>query len=531
MAKITGQTGLVLASTSGLTDGNVFIDTSAFTIKVGVQGSLSTDGVSLQALYSFIMTQWKDSSFEMFKFPIESLTDAQFEVKNGWDWADDATRYLIRDGGWNLLSSDNSTIYEVWMNIQTLGSFDAGTDQAYFIHTADGTPTNFQLTGEVNQAVKIYGDASHGSFDYRSTASSNFVVYLRIQGKTYASYNLNVEQAKTELKNISYSLPLSNGTDLDIEASDAYIGFTALESTGVDFTAATKTIATTDITFPTLAAGDRIVISGSTLNDGTYTIVTNADANTVTVAEALVDDADETAVTISSIHQSMTITWGAVAVDFGSGDRDFGIQIDANQGTLQEIYEFVQYQLRNSGDIDDGAGSEVGQISDEMLEFVGPTLKTKLTSDGGVYITDFQVSDTNDLVFVDDLGVERTYPYVAAGTINFNDNLQADGANAKYWMYFADAGGNLYNTSSAIIVKDNDNTDIAGVIGGAASVAFTFDYDGNVQGGRTAAQDAAVVLIAIGTSNAQYVSATGTIGRSTLNSFTLTAAKERNYVA
>lgn len=459
MAKITGQTGLVLASTSGNlgVDGNVWIDTTAFTIGLAEFGDLSSDGVSLQALYSFIMTQWKDAGFEAYKFPIESLTDAQFEVRNGWDWADDTTRYLIRDGGWNLLDPTNSTIYEVWMNIQTLGSFDSPTDQAYYIHTADGTPTDFQLPGEVNQAVQIYGDASHGDFDYRSSGASNFIVYLRIQGKTYASYNLNVEQAKASLKNIAYSLPLSNGVDLDIEATDNDI--------------------------ETLAP-----------------------------------------------YTGMSITWGATQQTI-EGTNDFSITIDANNGTLQQVYEFVQWSLRQSSDIDDGAGEAIGLISDEMLQFVGPTLKTKLTSDGGVYITNFNVADTNDLVFVDDLGEERTYPYVAAGTINFNDNLQADGANASFWMYFADAGGNLYNTANAIIVDDNSGVDIAGAINGQAQISFDFDYDGNVQGGRTAGTDASVILVAIGTNNAQYVSASGTITRSTLNSFTLTAAKERNYVA
>jgi hypothetical protein len=113
MAKITGQTGLALATTSALADGNIFIDTTGFLIHVGQQGSLDEGGVSLQALYSFLMTQWATGDYEMFKFPIESITPGEFELKNGWDFADDTSRYLIRDGGWNLLSADNSTIFEV----------------------------------------------------------------------------------------------------------------------------------------------------------------------------------------------------------------------------------------------------------------------------------------------------------------------------------------------------------------------------------------------------------------------------------
>ena len=58
---------------------------------------------------------------------------------------------------------------------------------------------------------------------------------------------------------------------------------------------------------------------------------------------------------------------------------------------------------------------------------------------------------------------------------------------------------------------------------------MTFDYDGNVQGGRTAGTDAAITAVAIGLSTGQYVSATGTIARSTANSISLVAALERNY--
>jgi hypothetical protein len=536
MPKITSQTGLTLATTSALADGNVFIDTTGFLIHVGQHVALDEGGVSLQALYSFLMKQWATMDYEKFKFPIESITPGEFELKNGWDFADDTTRYLIRDGGWNLLSADNLTVYEVWMNIQTLGNFNAATDQAYYMHSAVGTPVNFQLDGVVNQAVQIYGDGVSGraNIDYRTTAASEFSVFLREQGKTYASYNLNIEQAKTSLKNNVYALPLSNAIDLDIEASDASI---ILNTTSADFSVASNVI--TDVggtPFAGLIVGDTIVL-GSTAggtNDGIYTIKVATSSTVVEVNETMTNETSTAGVTITgkTAYLAMKITWGANTNDFGSGAENFGILIDANSGTLQEIYEFVQYKLRQPTDIDDGVGTETGQVSDAMLGFVGPTLKTKLTADGGVYIENFLTADTNDLVFVDDTGVEKTYPYVAAGVINFNDNLQADGASAKYWMYFASAGTFIYNTSTAAIVNDNDSMPIAGdLTGNLASVSFSFDYEGNVQGGRTPNVNAPIILIAIGTNNAQYVSASDSLTRSTLMSFTLTAAKERNYVA
>ena len=532
MAKIISPSDLVLSTTKAQLgiDGNVWIDTPTFKVDLGLFGSLSTDGVSLQALYSFIKEQWKTNALlPMFKFPIDAITGEQFEFVNGWDFEDNNARYLIRDGGWALKSILN-VVQEEWMNVTTLGAFDAGTDQAYYIHTADGTPTNFVLAGEVNQAVQIYGDGSHGAFDYRLTASSEFVVFLREQGKTYATYNLNIDQAKTSLTYRLYAMPLSNGTDLNITASDASM---ILDETSSDFSVATNVITAVGADFTGLAVGDSIVL-GSTAggtNDGTYTIKVWTSSTVIEVNEAMTNETSTASVTIKAklVYALMDITWGAIQIDFGSGNRDFGILIDGNSGTAEEIYEYNQYQLRLGTDIDEGAGTEIGRISDSQLEFVGSTLKTKLTADGGVYIENFLPADTNRIVFVDDLGVERTYPFVAAGTIGFNPNL-VDATDGTFWMFFTDANGNAFNTAAAIIVDDDGGTDINGSITGA-SVAFTFDYDGNVQGGRTPVTDADVTLVAIATDTAQYVLATGTIGRSTLNVFTMTAALERNYVA
>jgi len=255
-----------------------------------------------------------------------------------------------------------------------------------------------------------------------------------------------------------------------------------------------------------------------------------------------------------------------------------------------------------------------------LLSFVGDNLIAGSTTPSnpngggsGVIIQGFSSNDTNRISFYDNLAVVRTYPFVAAGTINFNSNLEFDG-DAKYWMYFqyterftntgfaissvsgqtatltssvtdmvaeladgdyirlggftdennngiwqltaAPAGTgpwtvavtrvddkppsnesagnsvsldkNPINSPDAIIVKDNSGTDITGVIS-SGSTTFDFDYDGNVQGGRTATTDAAVLIRAIGLSTAQFVETSGTISRATGQLFTLVASLERNY--
>lgn len=235
------------------------------------------------------------------------------------------------------------------------------------------------------------------------------------------------------------------------------------------------------------------------------------------------NNAPYTGMTIRLYPSAQTRTIGGVSYNFG-------VIIDGNQGTAEQIYEFVQYQLRQTTDIDIDAGqANIGNLQDEMLEFVGDTLKTKLINNGdggggGVFIDDSQSNDINRLVFVDSTGTERTFPFVAAGSLIFNTNASND-SDLVYRMFFTSGFG----TGSAILVEDDNGVDISGTLGGASSVSFTFDYDNNTQGGRTAGTDADVTVVAIGLDTAQYVSATATITRATGQNISLVAPLERNY--
>jgi hypothetical protein len=96
-------------------------------------------------------------------------------------------------------------------------------------------------------------------------------------------------------------------------------------------------------------------------------------------------------------------------------------------------------------------------------------------------------------------------------------------------MFFTTNPGGDFGTSSAILVDNNSGTDISGNVSGSATVSWDFDYDNNVQGGRTAATDAAVTVVAIGLNTGQYVSTTHTITRSTGQTISLVSPLERNY--
>jgi hypothetical protein len=474
MAKIVDPDNLnqgveVIFVPSGRTIEVIPFETNASS-NISASGTSATNGVTFQCLYSFCKEEWRtDNELIKYPFPLVSITEESFELVNNWDFVTGTTRELIRDGGWSLKDSGGTSVEE-YMNVTSLGTFDDSTsDLAYYLQLSgtSGNPTNMVFSGEVNQAVKIYGNTDYGNIDYRDI----FKIYLREQGKTYGFYDLLTEQNLSTVTFKKYALPLSNGTDLKISVAD----------TGID-------------------------------------------ANTDGVAD--VDPYSGMSITYYGTPQSRNI---------GGTNYNFSIIIDGNNATKEEIYEFVQWSLRQNVDIDSGAGFVRGKIAEELLEFVGDTLKTKLTSDGGVFIDNFLAADTNSITFVDDTGTERNFPFVAAGNLVFNDNLYND-SDSIYRVFFTndDSGinsGQDFGTASAITIQDNSSVEIEDFLSGRTSVAFDFDYDNNTQRGPTSSGTTVpYTAVALGLSTAQYVVTTGSIVRSTSNSINFVAALERNYL-
>lgn len=420
----------------------ITLSTSGKTLSLAVAGNLSNDGVTGQALYSFLKEEWKtDAALIPYPFPMVSITPEQFEFVEGWKPSNDTTRNLMRSCGWREIDASD-VVNREYMGIISLGNIDS-SDTAYYAFSSDTAKTDFDFTGTVNQGIQTFGDSSNGGFDKRS---NTLTVYIRSQGKTYNSAT-STSIGLTALNYIANRFPLAEAADSKITASDATIASTA-----------------------------------------PYT--------------------------------GMHITYGAVTRSIGGVSYNFNIVVDGNSGTTKQIYEFVQYSLRQATDIDDGAGTQVGFLANDLMKFEGDTLKTTT----GVAIDDFQSGDRNNLVFKDTGDTDRTFPFLATGTISFNANLVND-PSAVYRVFFTSG----YATPSAILVDDNSGTDISGNVGGNSTITFDFDYDGNTQGGRTAATDADVTVIAIGQGVAQYVSATATIGRATGQNISLVAPLERNY--
>lgn len=417
----------------------VVFDTAAKTIELRIDGNLSADGVSLQCLYSFTKEEWhSDPALFSHLFPFEALGEEKFELKYGWTFKGQSTVNLIRDAGFAVINGDGS-IGEMYICVITLGTIGQA-DQVYFQQELGGTAQNIVLPGVVNQCVKVFGDATHGNFDYRDYLK----LFVREEGKTYAQTS-HIDIGVSQFTYQAYRFGLQNQGDQKITHTDAEV----------------------------------------------------------------------------SAYAGISITWqgGPVQRDIGGNNYNFDVVIDAGNHVAEEVYEYVQYKLRQLSDIDDGAGTEIGKTTDSLLRFNGETLVTS----PGVYIDNFNATDTNRIEFTDLTSTARTYPFVAAGNIAFNDTL-VDSAQSLYRMFIADTFG----TGSPIVVQDASGNPIQGPIT-AATISFTFDYDGNTQNGRTAGTDMDVKLVAIGTDKAQYAHVDGKITKSTANAFSFVAPLERVY--
>lgn len=454
----------------------MFVDLANKKIKLVRTGALSADGITLKAVYSKLKDIWQnDTTAIKYAFPMTPITDERFELLNGWDFDKTGSGSDVTT---NLIRTGG------WARKNTsgavieewIGVVTLGSiqtgGQVYFTQYLADTAHNFVLTGPVDQAVQVLSDPNGDG--------------LFGDGYDYRSYfNLFIREQGN-----------------------------------------------------TYATSKLSEIGVSTVQPQVYRFpLTDADDSKISVADTGIDaNADGTADVAP--YTGMSITWFAAAQSrtINGVARNFHVIIDGNQGTLQQIYEYVQWELRQNSDIDAGAGEKIGKLTNELLYFVGSDLFTRLDSTGGVYVDDYKATDSNLIHFTDDLGVIRNNARIASLRLDFGSNLSSD-ASAVYRVFFTNdnaattPAGNNFGTANAITIQDASLAPMAGNISAATFKEFTYDFDNNVQRGvGSGGDDVPFTAVAIGLDTGQYVSATGTIsGASLSGSASLVAALERNY--
>lgn len=458
MAKIIDPDNLTYLVNGSPTTENVQIDTAAKTIRLVAGGSLvAADGVTGQCLFSKLKEIIKaDATLIKYALPIrEMIHDESFELINGWTLYDSTSVKMVRDCGVAYVNTAGA-ITAMFACLVSLGGVAAGTSASDLYYT-QSSATN----------------ASTASFTHLHTGDT---------------FGVN------ELVQI-YSDPNGDGSTADGYDYRSYVklflrrqGYTFDESSNADIGYSTLTYK--KYNFPIT----HVVDAGVTKDDTTV-----------------------------SGYTGMTLTWYASAQSASlgtNGPYNYHVIAGTNSHTYDEIYSWFQWKLRQATDIDDGAGNRTGKVTPALVFMDGATLKTKYqTGVGGVHIASPSPASYNNIAEAADdfTGANyKVYPYTASITFNFDAYLQADAADAKFWIYDAAT----YPGAGATLLQDASSVDMTGdLTGGVSSVTFSYAWTA----------DKAWIGVAVGKNNAKIAVASGTIVQSTTNSGTFTAGQERWY--
>jgi len=404
---------------SDLNDGTEFtVSLAGSTIALAVAGNLSNDGVLGQALFSASESLWKSgATHNRYRFPLGQAVGelaSCLELWGGWANLDATTLTLIRDSGLRYRSGYGAaaTVTDEWCCLVQSGTFGLAGTQPYTLLDTDTVPVNLTFTGVFNEIVKIYDS---GGDDDRASLK----VYAREEGYTYGYYDLTVSQELSTILPVSYLVPMSTVTDTHWSTTDAAIG--------------------TDAPYTSMTCYTTITGTGfaAWINSNSYA----ANAVVSSVGRWYITPAGGTSSGTGVADDVGVTDWTAY-----SGERDvdgtyyaYNRIIDGNSGTKEQIWEYHQFQLRQSSDIDLSASTQRGDTSAALLSWDGDTLIT----DTGVFVDNVQSAEESEYRFTDIGGTQRLIVFIPTFTIN---SVDSSGSSTNF------------ETGTRIQVYDSTNT-------------------------------------------------------------------------
>jgi hypothetical protein len=310
----------------------ITIDTTARTFTLVEAGDLvAKDGVDANALWSFFVDLWNTGTYQPFPFPMNKVDNRSGQYVfgrdpggnyNGWKPASDATRQMIRNGGWSEYSS-GGVLNRQYFNAVLQGSAKPAA-QLYYQKASGGAAANYTFDDLPNEAIQVYGDASNGNFDSRTYFKS----FHREQGYTFDDSSLvDINETATG----AYKLPfgINSALDLDVTDVDAEVTRTA------SITAASwaSNVATFTATAHGFDNGDVVVITGVTPTAyNRHGVVANKTANTFEITIGSNPGTYTSGGTASAGYSKVVVKYfsGAFSKDIDSAtDRSFGIVVEA----------------------------------------------------------------------------------------------------------------------------------------------------------------------------------------------------------
>lgn len=439
------------------------------------------------------------------------------------------------------------------------------------VHESTGSPSNDGIY-TILSVTALTMEFAPGSFALPGVdAGANvhvdnraaFSVRLRVQGKTHGASNL-AAAGETSLGNRLFKFPLSNVTDLKVVVAD--VGIDA-NSDGAADTAPYTGMSITYFATPQTIAG---YVGGS------FDFGIELDAASGTAQELY-----------EFVQWSLRSTGG-----FGSGDIDSDADIAIGRA-MDDLLVFEGDTLISGKGIPinpDGGGSgvyitNIAAVDANNVKNFDNTGTQQAFPETVAVTLDFNAALINDTVATYDLYFDRTIRTVTDATFVITAGTGATGTFVSTGQFPAtiDGGVNSYVRVSGLLGVDAEmngvyqvtaltstslwsvrrwdnttivttsaaignidqhaidtpnaiivNSDVPAPVSGLASAdfSFSFDFDGNVQGGRVVSTETFVVARALGISSAQYIqSSVQSIQTGTPLTIVLTASNELNVAA
>jgi hypothetical protein len=174
-------------------------------LSYGVTASLTgtnfdvTTATTVQNWYSFWIEQWISNSALVNKtFPISTFGPNSFSLDDGHEFTASSLQHLSRDGFRYFASGAVTARYAA---ILSQGA-TAGL-QSEYQQVQGGSIADSQNTGNVDQVVQIFGDATHGNFD-----RTGYLKY-KIQANGYRQAEADVVATFGTLEEQFYVIPLN----------------------------------------------------------------------------------------------------------------------------------------------------------------------------------------------------------------------------------------------------------------------------------------------------------------------------------
>lgn len=465
------ETITTLGATGTATEKSVHFDAATLKIYGIEQGNMTSDGAGANgdALYSFMMQEWKDDNYLIANapFPMNAIDkDAGKYIigedssgnSNGWTFEDllaetpaIRTRRLWRNMGWNEINAAGAVAARYFCAI-TLGTFeDAVNDNPYGQFGTDATKDdtfNFIFNGPANEAIKfaeLIGDLAGDTPAFTSTTTftratgdfiaDGFVVggQIDIVGSTSndGTYVLTVVSATSLTISTTWTVEAIGTTTVGVNNDNAFkVGIRVRDG---------------DTNGKSFGQSNLAGAGKASLGNFVFSFpLANATDLKITNTDAFIDGANPP-------FNGMSLELFATGQSRGGlvgGPYNFSMIMTGNNGTNVECFEWLQRQLRKNSDIDSGAGVNFGRALELMARFNGDTgefgspdgginfpLNPETGVQGGLFIDGLNAASDNATKFWDDTGALRSKPESISVTLDGNSIIIGDTAS-EYDLYF-----------------------------------------------------------------------------------------------